>query len=275
MIVSEHSFEIAPGVIAGAGVPFLIAGPCVIEGEAMTLHHAEALAKITRELALPFVFKCSYDKANRTSGKSYRGPGIDEGLRILAKVKADTGVPILTDVHSSAEVEATRDVADILQIPAFLCRQTDLLEAAGRSGRTVNVKKGQWVAPDEVGNILAKVAATGCDRVMITERGSAFGYHRLVVDFGGLVEMRKAGWPVIFDATHSVQRPGGEGDRSGGDSTLAPYLAWAAGAVGVNGLFLETHEDPSRALSDGPNMIPLRQIEAVLRRFLQIAAIPR
>jgi len=267
-----HSFDVAPGIrIGGGGIPLIIAGPCVIEGEEMIMRHADQLAKMMRRLSAPFIFKSSYDKANRTSHRSYRGPGLEEGLRILRRVKEELGTPVLTDVHSTSEVNIAAEVADALQIPAFLCRQTDLIEAVGRTGRVVNIKKGQWIAPDEVENIIAKATDAGGERVMVTERGSAFGYHRLVVDYTGLVKMRGFGWPVIFDATHSVQTPGGAGDRSGGDRTLAPFLAWAAAAVGVDGLFVETHKDPDRALSDGPNMIPLDQLEAVLTRFLAIS----
>ncbi len=270
--MSLHAFEIVPGVRVGDGaVPLIIAGPCVIEGEDMALRHAECLAEIARRLGVPFVFKASYDKANRTAGKSFRGPGMEEGLRILDRVKREVGVPVLSDVHTEPEIVAAGEVVDVIQIPAFLCRQTDLLEAAARTGKVVNVKKGQWVAPEDVRHILEKVTTAGGGRVMITERGSSFGYHRLVVDYTGLVKMREAGWPVIFDATHSVQSPGGAGETSGGDRTLAPYLAWAAAAVGVDGLFLETHEDPDRALSDGPNMIPLEQVEGVITRFLKIS----
>lgn len=248
----------------------IIAGPCVIESELMAMRHAESLVQKMHRLGAPFVFKASYDKANRTSSKSFRGLGIVNGLRTLRHVKDEFKLPVLTDVHSVEEIALAAQVVDIIQIPAFLCRQTDLLEAAAQSGRVVNIKKGQWVAPEDVGNIIAKVTEAGGERVMITERGTSFGYHRLVVDYTGLVKMRQFGWPVIFDATHSVQSPGGAGDRSGGDRSLAPYLAWAAAAVGVDGLFVETHEDPDNALSDGPNMLPLDEIEAVLRRFIKL-----
>jgi len=271
----RKAFDIAPGVRVGYdNTPLIIAGPCVIESEAMAMRHAESLAQKMRRLGAPFVFKASYDKANRTSGKSFRGIGIVNGLRILQRIRTEFNLPVLTDVHTVEEVALAAQVVDVIQIPAFLCRQTDLLEAAAQSGCVVNIKKGQWVAPEDVGNILEKVTDAGGTRVMITERGTSFGYHRLVVDFTGLVKMRSFGWPVIFDATHSVQSPGGAGDRSGGDRTLAPYLAWAAAAVGVDGLFVETHEDPDNALSDGPNMIPLSEIEGVLNRFFKIIRIP-
>ena len=271
---AQHSFEISQGVRVGeSGAPLLIAGPCVLEGEEMALRHAEFLADMARRLGVPFVFKASYDKANRTSGATFRGPGLEDGLRVLEKIRREVGVPVLTDVHSATEAQVAGEVVDVIQIPAFLCRQTDILIAAALTGHTVNVKKGQWLAPDDVPNLINKVVQAGGNKVMITERGSAFGYHRLVVDFTGLVKMREYGWPVIFDATHAVQAPGGAGDRSGGDRTLAPYLAWAAAAVGVSGLFVETHEDPDHALSDGPNMIPLAEVEKVIQRFLRISHI--
>jgi len=271
--VTVHIFDIASGVRVGEGTPLLIAGPCVIEGEDMTLRHAERIASVAREVGMPFVFKSSYDKANRTSLKSYRGPGLDEGLRILARVKSELGVPVLTDAHSTEEMAVAGQVVDVVQVPAFLCRQTDLLTAAARTGRTVNVKKGQFLAPEDVRHIIDKVKGAGGERLMITERGTSFGYHRLVVDFTGLVRMRQFGLPVIFDATHSVQVPGGLGDRSGGERLYSPYLARAAAAVGVDGLFLEVHEAPDTALSDGPNMIELSKLKTVLERFLEISAL--
>jgi 2-dehydro-3-deoxyphosphooctonate aldolase (KDO 8-P synthase) len=239
----------------GPGHPLLlIAGPCVIEGEAQTLAAARKVAEVAQRHGLPAVFKCSFDKANRTSGKSFRGPGLTQGLRVLARVKQETGLPVLTDVHEVAQCAAVAEVADVLQIPAFLCRQTDLLLAAGATGRAVNVKKGQFLAPSDMKNVVAKLLEAGCRDVLLTERGATFGYHDLVVDFRGLIAMRKFA-PVCFDATHSVQQPGGEGDRTGGDRTLAPPLARAAAAVGIDALFCEVHEDPDRALSDGPNSL--------------------
>ena len=239
----------------GPGHPLLlIAGPCVIEGEAQTLAAARKVADVAQRHGLPAVFKCSFDKANRTSGKSFRGPGLTQGLRVLARVKQETGLPVLTDVHEVAQCAAVAEVADVLQIPAFLCRQTDLLLAAGATGRAVNVKKGQFLAPSDMKNVVAKLLEAGCRDVLLTERGATFGYHDLVVDFRGLIAMRKFA-PVCFDATHSVQQPGGEGDRTGGDRTLAPPLARAAAAVGIDALFCEVHEDPDRALSDGPNSL--------------------
>jgi 2-dehydro-3-deoxyphosphooctonate aldolase (KDO 8-P synthase) len=239
----------------GPGHPLLlIAGPCVIEGEAQTLAAARKVAAVAERRGLPAVFKCSFDKANRTSGKSFRGPGLEQGLRVLARVKQETGLPVLTDVHEASQCAPVAEVVDVLQIPAFLCRQTDLLLAAGATGRAVNVKKGQFLAPSDMKNVVAKLLEAGCRDVLLTERGTTFGYHDLVVDFRGLVAMRKLA-PVCFDATHSVQQPGGQGDRTGGDRLLAPPLARAAAAVGIDALFCEVHEDPDRALSDGPNSL--------------------
>ena len=239
----------------GPGHPLLlIAGPCVIEGEAQTIAAARKVADVAQRHGLPAVFKCSFDKANRTSGKSFRGPGLEHGLRILSRVKQETGLPVLTDVHEAAQCVPVAEVVDVLQVPAFLSRQTDLLLAAGRTGRAVNVKKGQFLAPGDMKNAVAKLLEAGCRDVLVTERGTTFGYHDLVVDFRGLVEMRKFA-PVCFDATHAVQRPGGQGDRTGGDRTLAPPLARAAAAVGIDALFCEVHEDPDHALSDGPNSL--------------------
>jgi len=266
-----NSFKIAPDVsIGGDFLPVLIAGPCVIESEDMVMHHAEVISDIARRVGMPFVFKASYDKANRSSHKSFRGPGIDKGLQILARVKDDLGIPVLTDGHSVAEIKIACEVVDIIQIPAFLCRQTDILTTAAETGKCVNVKKGQFLAPDDMKNVIEKVKVAGGERITITERGASFGYNRLVVDYTGLVRMRTFGFPIIFDATHSVQMPGGLGDRTGGESEYAAYLAWAAAAVGVDGLFIEAHENPSEALSDGPNMIPLDKLEPILERFLSI-----
>jgi len=239
----------------GPGHPLLlIAGPCVIEGEAPTLAAARKVADVAQRQGLPAVFKCSFDKANRTSGKSFRGPGLTQGLRVLAQVKQETGLPVLTDVHEVAQCAPAAEVADVLQIPAFLCRQTDLLLAAASTGRAINVKKGQFLAPADMKNVVAKLLEAGCRDVLLTERGVTFGYHDLVVDFRGLVVLRKIA-PVCFDATHSVQQPGGQGDRTGGDRALAPPLARAAAAVGIDALFCEVHENPDRALSDGPNSL--------------------
>jgi len=260
-------------VAFGAGGPLaLIAGPCVLEGEQHALRHAESIAKVCRELAVPLVFKSSFDKANRTSGNSFRGLGVDAGLAILAKVRTAVGVPVLTDVHTEEQARGAGEVVDCLQIPAFLCRQTDLLLAAAGTGKAVNVKKGQFLAPEDVGNVVHKVRSVGNENVLITERGASFGYHALVVDFAGFPTMRAFGAPLVFDATHSVQRPGGAGTSTSGDRSKVPYLARAAVACGVDGLFLEVHEDPDRAPSDGPNMIPLDQFATMIDRVLKVRA---
>ena len=259
-------------VEVGPGRPLLlIAGPCVIESEAATLAAARRVADIAQRHGLPAVFKCSFDKANRTSARAFRGVGLTEGLRILAKAKRETGLLLLTDVHEEAHCAPAAEVIDLLQIPAFLCRQTDLLLAAGKTGRAVNVKKGQFLAPGDMKNVVAKLAEAGCKDVLLTERGASFGYHDLVVDFRGLVAMR-AFAPVCFDATHSVQRPGGLGDKTGGDRTLAPPLARAAAAVGIDALFCEVHEDPDRALSDGPNSLTFPMWDELVRDVVAIRA---
>lgn len=264
--------KVSVGPIAfGGDNPFaLIAGPCVIESREHVLRHAEKLATICRELGVPLVFKSSYDKANRTSIDSYRGVGADEGLGFLSEVAREVGLPVLTDVHAPEQARVAGEVVDCLQIPAFLCRQTDLLLAAGSTGRAVSVKKGQFLAPDDIGNVLAKVRSTGNDNVMITERGTSFGYHGLVVDFAAFAEMRSAGQPLVFDATHSVQQPGGQGKTTGGDRSKVPYLARAAVACGIDGLFMEVHEDPDNAPSDGPNMLPMDDLPGLLTQLLRI-----
>jgi 2-dehydro-3-deoxyphosphooctonate aldolase (KDO 8-P synthase) len=249
---------------------FLVAGPCVVESEALTISIAKHLVELTADLGIPLIFKASFDKANRTSGKSFRGPGLAQGLKVLAAIKKRFGCPVLTDIHDATQVRSAARVIDVLQIPAFLCRQTDLLLAAAKTGRAVNVKKGQFLAPDDVNNIAAKLRAGGCKDYFITERGTTFGYHNLVVDMRGLATMRQAGHRVIFDATHSVQRPGGQGTSTGGDREMAPVLARAAVAVGIDGLFIETHPRPDRSPSDGPNMIPLAQMESLLRTLKTI-----
>ena len=256
----------------GSGPFFLIAGPCVIENPRHPAQVAARLKEITSALRIPFIFKASYDKANRSSLGSYRGPGIDEGLEILAGVRARHGVPILTDVHEVGQVEKAAQVADILQIPAFLCRQTDLVVEAARTGRIVNVKKGQFMAPWDMKGPLEKAAATGNRKVMVTERGFSFGYNNLVVDMRSFPALRALGFPVVFDVTHSVQRPGGLGDRSGGDRHFVDTLAPAGVAAGVQGLFMEVHENPARALSDGPNSYRLGRLKALLTRLLRIHA---
>ena len=243
----------------------LLAGPCVIESE----EHGHFLAGEIRKVEAKFVFKASFDKANRSSGSSYRGPGLREGVRILAGLRRE-GYPVLTDIHEPAQAEVAAEGADILQIPAFLCRQTDLLVAAGRTGRTVNIKKGQFVAPHDIRNAAEKVAATGNNKIVLTERGSTFGYNNLVVDMRGLQIMRDFGWPVVFDATHSVQLPGGLGSASGGQPQFIPTLARAAVAAGVDGVFVEVHEAPERALSDGPNALRLDLLSQFWTKLLRI-----
>ena len=250
---------------------FLIAGPCVVESEQLAVDTAGKLAEITGDLGISFIFKSSYDKANRTSGQSYRGPGMDEGLKILDEVKRQLGVAVLTDVHSASEVENVADVVDVLQTPAFLCRQTDLIEAVGASGKPVNIKKGQFLSPEEMTQVANKaIAAGGEGRVMVCERGVSFGYNNLVVDMRSLAIMRHTGCPVVFDVTHSVQQPGGQGTHSGGKREFIPVLARAAIATGVSGLFMETHPDPENALSDGPNSWPLDRMRELLQHLQEI-----
>ncbi|MCB9879797.1 MAG: 3-deoxy-8-phosphooctulonate synthase [Planctomycetes bacterium] len=276
-VTSTHPVAVGD-VRFGGDRPFaLIAGPCVIESREHCLRHAEAIVGTARKAGVPIVYKSSFDKANRTSGGAFRGPGLEAGLAILAEVRRELGVPVLTDVHSEEQCRAAGEVVDCLQIPAFLCRQTDLLLAAAATGRAVNVKKGQFLAPEDVGNVMSKVRGAGNDNVMITERGASFGYRTLVVDFAGFPTMRGFGQPLVFDATHSVQRPGGAGTSTGGDRTKVPYLARAAVACGVDGLFLEVHEDPDHAPSDGPNMLRLADLAGLLDtlRRVEEAARPR
>jgi 2-dehydro-3-deoxyphosphooctonate aldolase (KDO 8-P synthase) len=249
---------------------FLIAGPCVIENPRHPAQIAARLLDVTAELGLPLVFKASFDKANRSSLGSYRGPGMERGLEILAGVKARLGVPVLTDVHECAQIERAAQVADVLQIPAFLCRQTDLVVEAARSGRIVNVKKGQFMAPWDMQAVLAKAASTGNARLMVTERGFSFGYNNLVVDMRSFPVLRSFGYPVVFDVTHSVQRPGGLGDRSGGEAHFIDTLGPAGVAAGVHGLFMEVHENPARALSDGPNAYRLARLAPLLKRLVAV-----
>jgi 2-dehydro-3-deoxyphosphooctonate aldolase (KDO 8-P synthase) len=250
----------------GGGSPLaVIAGPCVIESKEAALRHAGALKEKADRAGVPYIFKSSYDKANRSSVNSFRGPGLKRGLEILAEVKAKIGVPVLTDVHEIDQVAAVKEVADILQIPAFLCRQTDFVLAVARSGRVVNVKKGQFLAPWDMRNVLDKILSTGNDQVVLTERGASFGYNNLVSDMRSLVVMRELGYPVMFDATHSLQLPGGLGNASGGDRRYIPALARAGVAAGVDALFMEVHEDPDHALSDGPNSLKLEDFEGLLK----------
>ena len=248
----------------------LIAGPCVIENERLCLQVASVLKRACDRLGLFYVFKASYDKANRTSAKSFRGPGLEEGLATLDRVRTRVGVPILTDVHTEAQAAAAARTVDILQIPAFLCRQTDLITAAVRTGKVVNLKKGQFLSPEEMGQVVGKAKSAGGKKLLLTERGTTFGYHNLVADMRAIPIMRRFGFPVIFDATHSVQLPGGGGDRSSGQREFAPVLARAAVAAGANGVFFETHPQPESALSDGPNMIPLDHMSALLKSLLRV-----
>jgi len=263
-------------VAIGGGAPLaFLAGPCVIESEEHAVRMATALAALARRLGVPYVFKASYDKANRSSLQSFRGPGLQEGLRILKAVKQATGVPVLSDIHEPGQAEAAAEAIDILQMPAFLCRQTDLLVAAGRTGRVVNIKKGQFLAPWDLRHAADKVASTGNDRILLTERGASFGYGNLVVDFRSLAILRGFGWPVVMDATHAVQLPGGEGDRSGGEPRFIPVIARAAAATGIDALFCEVHDDPARAKSDGANALRLDMVEPLLTQVLRIDAVVR
>ncbi len=263
------------GFEAGLDQPlFLIAGPCVVESEQLQMDVAGQLKEITRALGIPFIFKSSYDKANRSSGKSFRGLGMDKGLEILAKVRKQIGVPVLTDVHGEDEIAAVAKVVDVLQTPAFLCRQTDFIHAVARAGRPVNIKKGQFLAPGDMKNVVDKAReASGADNILVCERGASFGYNNLVSDMRSLAIMRETGCPVVFDATHSVQLPGGQGTSSGGQREFVPVLARAAVAVGVAGVFMETHPDPAKALSDGPNAWPLGRMQDLLGTLKDIDAL--
>jgi 2-dehydro-3-deoxyphosphooctonate aldolase (KDO 8-P synthase) len=249
---------------------FLIAGPCVVESEQLQLDTAGTLKEITGRLGIHFIFKSSFDKANRSSGESFRGPGLEEGLRILAEVKRQIGVPLLTDVHEYTPMDEVASVVDVLQTPAFLCRQTDFIQKVARAGKPVNIKKGQFLAPWDMKHVVAKAKAVGNDDIMVCERGASFGYNNLVSDMRSLSVMRETGCPVVFDATHSVQLPGGQGASSGGQREFVPVLARAAIAVGVAGLFMETHPDPANALSDGPNAVPLGRMRALLEQLVAL-----
>jgi 2-dehydro-3-deoxyphosphooctonate aldolase (KDO 8-P synthase) len=263
--------QIASGVAAGADSPLLVlAGPCLVEESDSMLRLAELLQAICEAHGVGFVFKSSFDKANRSSGTSARGPGIEDGLAILARIKEEVGVPVTTDIHEGWQAAVAAEVADVLQIPAFLCRQTDLLAAAAVTGRVVNVKKGQFLSPPEMANAVGKLEAAGARGVLVTERGTTFGYNNLIVDFRALPQLRELGYPVVFDATHSVQLPGGRGGSSGGDREYVPYLARAAAAVGVEGLFVEVHEDPDNAPSDGPNMVTPQDFDRMLADVLAV-----
>lgn len=251
----------------------LIGGPCVIESEESALRHAEQIFKITSEVGISYVYKASYDKANRSSGGSFRGPGLEKGLKILQKVKKEFQIPVLSDVHSIEQIQPASEVLDILQIPAFLCRQTDLLLAAGRTGKVVNVKKGQFLSPWDAKNIVDKLREAGCEKILLTERGVSFGYQNLVSDFRSIPVMRGFGYPVIYDATHSVQLPGGQGTASGGMAEFIPTLAQCAVVAGADAIFMEIHENPAKALSDGPNALHLKKLKDLLEILLQLKAV--
>jgi 2-dehydro-3-deoxyphosphooctonate aldolase (KDO 8-P synthase) len=272
---SRTSGPLGYSAMGGRNALFLVAGPCVIESEAHAMKMAEAVARIAADQGVPYIFKASYDKANRSSVASFRGPGLKEGLRILGKIKAQLKLAILTDIHEPSHAASAAEVADVLQIPAFLARQTDLLVAAGKTGRVINVKKPQFVAPEDMSNVVEKIASTGNRQIVLTERGASFGYHNLVVDMRSFPILRKLGYPVVFDATHSVQLPGGHGHSSGGQPEFIEPLALAAVAAGVDGIFLETHDNPATALSDGPNALPLAQLPALLGRLKEISHLVR
>jgi 2-dehydro-3-deoxyphosphooctonate aldolase (KDO 8-P synthase) len=260
----------------GGGNPlFLIAGPCVIESEAHARGMAERVAKIASDVGVPYIFKASYDKANRSSGKAFRGPGLAEGLRVLGKIKADLHVPVLTDIHEASQAAPSAEVADILQIPAFLARQTDLLLAAAKTGRIVNVKKAQFLSPWDMGNVAEKIAATGNEKIILTERGASFGYNNLVVDMRSFPVMKKFGYPVVYDVTHSIQLPGGRGYASGGQPEFIEPMARAGVAAGADGVFLETHDNPAAALSDGANALPLVELPGLLARLKELSTLVR
>ena len=270
-----HIIHVGPYKV-GPGQPLLLlAGPCVLEGYEHSLAIGQEVKRICEKLGMPYVFKASFDKANRSSYDSFRGPGLEEGLKQLAAIKKELGVPVVSDIHETYQVERAAEVLDILQIPAFLCRQTDLVYAAGKTGKCVNVKKGQFLAPWDMKNVISKLEAAGNRDILLTERGSSFGYNTLVTDMRGLAIMRELGYPVVMDATHSVQIPGGKGTSSGGQSQYVPHMARAAAAVGIDALFLEVHDDPSKALSDGPNMVRLDRLEALLADVLAIDKIIR
>jgi 2-dehydro-3-deoxyphosphooctonate aldolase (KDO 8-P synthase) len=274
-MTTPHEIPLHSLRLGGKNPLFLIAGPCVIESESHARKIAESVAKIAADAGVPYIFKASYDKANRSSAKSFRGPGAKEGLRILAKIKSDLKLPILTDIHEREQAAPAAEVVDILQIPAFLSRQTDLLEAAAKTNRIVNVKKAQFLSPWDMKNVVEKLAATGNDNIILTERGASFGYQNLVVDVRSFPIMKKFGYPVVFDATHSVQLPGGQGNASGGQPEFIEPLARAAVAAGVDGVFLETHDNPAIALSDGPNALPISQLPQLLARLKEISSLVR
>lgn len=272
---SVKNVVIGNTTVGGNGALFVMAGPCVIEDYDRILRIGKTMKEICGRLGVPYIFKASYDKANRSSYDSFRGPGIKEGLRILKSVKEELQVPVVSDVHAVDQVEAAAEVLDVIQIPAFLCRQTDLLEAAARTGKCVNVKKGQFMAPEDMKNVIKKVTHEGNENLLLTERGYSFGYHNLVVDMRGFPIMRSFGYPVVFDATHSVQLPGGAGTKSSGQRQFIGNLARAAAGAGIDGVFMEVHDNPAEALSDGPNMLYLTQVEAVLKDMIAIHDIVR
>lgn len=266
----KNSIKVGNISIGGDNPPVIIAGPCVIEDKETTLYIARYLKELAQKLDISLIFKASYDKANRTSIDSFRGPGLDAGLQILDQIKNDLGLVILSDVHSINEIDKAAKVLDIIQIPAFLCRQTDFILEIARAGKPVNIKKGQFLAPWDIGNVVEKIASTGNRNILITERGTMFGYNNLVVDFRGIQIMQDTGYPVIFDATHSIQLPGGAGKSSGGDRKFAPVLAKAAVAAGVDGIFMEVHPDPDRALCDGPNSLPLDGLYDLIKKLMAV-----
>jgi 2-dehydro-3-deoxyphosphooctonate aldolase (KDO 8-P synthase) len=274
-MTTTHEVALGSLRLGGANPLFLIAGPCVIESEAHARTMAERVARVAADAGVPYIFKASYDKANRSSVKSFRGPGLKEGLRILGKIKSDLNFPILTDIHEASHADPVAQVCDILQIPAFLSRQTDLLAAAAKTGRIVNVKKAQFLSPWDMSNVVEKIAASGNDKIILTERGASFGYQNLIVDMRSFPILQKLGHPVVFDVTHSVQLPGGQGHASGGQPEFIEPLARAGVAAGVDGIFLETHDNPAAALSDGTNALPLSQLAALLARLKELSTLIR
>ena len=272
---ATHEIQLNSLRLGGANPLFLIAGPCVIESESHARSMAEQIARIAADAQVPYIFKASYDKANRSSVKSFRGPGITEGLRILSKIKTDLKLPILTDIHDAQQAAPAGEVCDILQIPAFLSRQTDLLIAAAKTGRIINVKKAQFVSPWDMTNVVEKISSTGNNKIILTERGASFGYQNLVVDMRSFPVLKKLGYPVVFDVTHSVQLPGGQGHASGGQPEFIEPLARAGVSTGVDGIFLETHDNPSAALSDGANALPLSQLSMLLDRLKELSTLVR
>ena len=274
MPILVKSFKVGDVEVGGAEL-FLIAGPCVVESESHALSMAHQIRTITKRVGVPYIFKASYDKANRTSIGAHRGPGVDEALRILGRVRDEAGVAVLTDVHEVTQVAAAAEIAEVLQIPAFLSRQTNLIVEAAKSGRAVNIKKGQFLAPHDIKNAIEKATSQGNERVLVTERGTSFGYNNLVVDFRGLPIMRGFGFPVVYDVTHSLQRPGGLGNSTGGDSQFIEYMARAGVACGVDGVFMEVHDNPAAALSDGPNSLPLERLEPLLEKLKRIHELVR